>query len=162
MAVALAGLGAGALLAKLFRRFRAFSGSLYGWAAQILEEATTPAHVINAFILSDVESGGTYLGYEGVLTDLRMNGDGEITSVTIRQCERFTIEISNGKVVRSPLKRPVIPYFVIEADNIKNIALNVYLDLNRLDYDEIEDLTAYERDLILEAIEISQNGSGSA
>lgn len=59
MAVAIAGLGAGALLAKLFRRFKTFSNSLYGWAAQILEEAATPGHVINAFILSDVESSGT-------------------------------------------------------------------------------------------------------
>lgn len=100
-----------------------FRSLLYGWADNLIH---TDYHVVSAFVVSDVQKDGFFLGYEGTVADLKQSADGEVKSIALADCERFLLIIDANGLTRQPVRRSVISFMVIEAENIRNIALNPY------------------------------------
>lgn len=140
------GLLLGIAAAKVARRFETTRSLIYGWTAELI---FTDAHVMSAFVVSDLSSEGTYLGYEGIVRDLKLGADGEVKTITLSDCERFILTISADELERKTADRAMIPFVILEAENIKNIALNPYFYVEAL-LDE-EQLSEEEEEALLDA-----------
>lgn len=100
---------------------------LYGWLADLVTEAAPEDRYVTAFVLTDVEHEGSFLGYEGVLENLSLTADKEITSLLLSNCTRFRIQLTPAGLERAALRGgSTIPRLYIERSQIKNIAFNVY------------------------------------
>lgn len=127
------GLGGFALLG----RFGPFRDTLYGWTGELVTKATTAAHVVTAYVVTDTEIGALLLGYQGALVDLRQAPDGQIRSVVLSDAHPFVVQVKKTSAERQPSPRRItIPLLVIEGDHIKNIAFRVILDPSKLNPNE--------------------------
>ncbi len=132
----------GFLLGLALVAFIGWSGLLrstvYGWVAELLDGASTKAHVFTAFVLTDSEKDGLLLGYEGSLIDLRQSPSGEIRIVVLKDAEPFVVQMKEGSARRqredAETGKPgkTISVLTIEGAHIKNIAFRPYLDPRRL------------------------------
>lgn len=110
-----------------------FRDTLYGWTGELVTKATTAAHVVTAYVVTDTEIGQMLLGYQGALVDLRQAPDGQIRSVVLSDAHPFVVQVSETSAERQPSPRRItIPLLVIEGDHIKNIAFRVILDPSKL------------------------------
>ena len=129
LAVALIGLAIGRLGMWLAARSARTQNLFYGWTTELIGMASTRFHVINAFALTDVTKDELSLGYEGILLDLRQDAAGKLQSATLRNAQAFVIELKPDAVSRRRVPRAQpIPFMVLEAENIKNLALSIYFD----------------------------------
>jgi len=127
--VALVGLIIGRLGMWLAAKSSRIQSLFYGWTTELIDLASTRFHVINAFALTDVTKDELSLGYEGTLLDLRQDADGKLLSATLRDVQAFVIELKSDAVSRRRVPRAQpIPFMVLEAENVKNLALSIYFD----------------------------------
>lgn len=127
--VALIGLGIGRFGMWLATKSPRFQSLFYGWTTELIDLASTRFHVINAFALTDVTKDELSLGYEGTLLDLRQDANGKLLSATLRDVQAFVIELKSEGVQRRRVPRTQpIPFMVLEAENVKNLALSIYFD----------------------------------
>ncbi|MDO9078361.1 MAG: hypothetical protein Q8R45_14080 [Brevundimonas sp.] len=127
--VALIGLGIGRFGMWLATKSQRFQSLFYGWTTELIDLASTRFHVINAFALTDVTKDELSLGYEGTLLDLRQDANGKLLSATLRDVQAFVIELKSEGVQRRRVPRAQpIPFMVLEAENVKNLALSIYFD----------------------------------
>ena len=69
------------------------------------------------------------MGYEGTLLDLRQEASGKFLSATLRDVQAFVIELEATGIKRHKVpRRDPIPFMVLEAENVKNVALALYFD----------------------------------
>ena len=91
--------------------------------------APTRYHTINAFVVTDIAHDQLSLGYEGTLLDLRQEASGKFLSATLRDVQAFVIELEATGIKRHKVpRRDPIPFMVLEAENVKNVALALYFD----------------------------------
>ena len=136
--------GLAALTAQGSSRLRSLT---YGWTVEL---AFSDALVVTAFVVSDVSAEGAYLGYEGIVQDLKIGADGEIKTLSLSDCGRFLLKVTPDGVERTAVDRALIPFVMLEAANIKNIALNPYFGLETL-LDQVRGLTPEEAAALREA-----------
>ena len=104
-----------------------FAPLLYGWLADLVADAAPEDRYVTAFALTDTEHDGSFLGYEGVLENVTLTSDKEITSVLLSDCTRFRIKLTDEGLERTALRAgSTIPLLYLERAQIKNIAFNVY------------------------------------
>lgn len=152
------GFGIGWLAAWGARRSARLRSLTYGWTVEL---AFSDALVVTAFVVSDVSAEGAYLGYEGIVQDLKIGADGEIKTLSLSDCGRFLLKVTPDGVERTAVDRALIPFVMLEAANIKNIALNPYFDLEAL-LDEADGLTPEEEAALLEAEGVSSEPTRQA
>lgn len=105
---------------------------LYGWAAELYGrmQETDPGYVrlVTAFVLTNIEGeDGVHMGYEGVLENLALNAEKEVTSITLGQVTAFYLKAAPGRFRRVALPRPDgIPTLYLEKGSIRNIAFQVF------------------------------------
>jgi len=145
--VAVFGFGVGWLAAWRAQKSFRLRSLIYGWTADL---AFSDALVVSAFVVSDLGSDGTYLGYEGIVQDLKIGTDGEIKTISLSDCDRFVLTVKPDGLERVAVDRSMIPFVMLEAANIKNIALNPYFDVEALLAGD-EDLSPEEEAALLEA-----------
>lgn len=141
------GFAVGWVAAWLAQRSSRLRSLTYGWAAEL---AFSDALVVSAFVVSDLNSDGAYLGYEGIVQDLKMGADGEIKTISLSDCDRFVLTVKPEGLERVAVSRSMIPFVILEAANIKNIALNPYFDVETLLAGD-EELSPEEEAALLEA-----------
>jgi len=105
----------------------------YGWAADVLAKARTEGRFVTAFVLTSMESDGTFLGYEGVLEGLNLDAKKQIASISLRLAGRFLVSVSRRGVVRTSVRSDLIPQLYIDSTSIKNVAFNVFQLKDRMD-----------------------------
>lgn len=142
-------------------RFKAFQTLFYGWTLELTDRAPTRFHVINAFAVTDVSNDDSNLGYEGTLLDLRQDSGGKLLSATLRDVQAFVLVLKDGAVERKKVDREApIPFMVLEAENVKNVALAVYFDAkaaSAISEGEIQTMTTEERTALRKALEDTQS-----
>lgn len=127
--VALVGLAIGRIGMWLAAKSPRIQALFYGWTTELIDLASTRFHVINAFALTDVSKDELSLGYEGTLLDLRQDSGGKLLSATLGDAQAFVIELKDKTVSRRRVPRDQpIPFMVLEAENVKNLALSIYFD----------------------------------
>ncbi len=149
----------GAVAVRLALRAENVRSLLYGWTEELLREASTAAHLINAFVITDVSADGVFAGYEGMLVDLRLTADGRIQTVTLKSCERFVLLVEAERMERRSMGKAPIPLLVLEGENIHNIAFDIYVDLDRVTVEDLRKLPPSQRAEIKDAI--AALGAGS-
>jgi hypothetical protein len=97
----------------------------YGWVANIMKEARVSGRYVAAFVLSNVESDGTFLGYQGRVDALNLDARKEISSISILLVGRYVVTPSKRGVRSISVKRRLIPHLHIDRANIRNVALFV-------------------------------------
>jgi hypothetical protein len=101
---------------------RLLHGLLYGWLADVAV-ASGPDEAVLAYVLSDVQDGGTIVGYEGTVANMTTNADREISSILLAACETFYLRVTPKGVVRNKaLRAESIPQLYLDQSRIKNIA----------------------------------------
>lgn len=98
----------------------------YGWLAEFVELAAPEGRFSTAFVLTSVSNDGSHLGYEGLIENIAINSDREITSITLLDANRFVVHLKSDGVDRFDVDRSPIDRIFIERANIKNVALTVY------------------------------------
>lgn len=101
------------------------NGLLYGWLADLVEEAAGDDRFVTAFVLTTIGHDGTFVGYEGLLENLTVNADKEITSVSLLDATSFVLVVKPEGVSRVPVDRSPIPRIYFEQAEIQNIAFSV-------------------------------------
>jgi len=101
---------------------------LFGWLSDFVELAEPDGRYTTAFVLTSTEHDGAYLGYEGLVENLAVNSDREITAVTLIEVNRFVVCVTGDGVLRRDVDRPPLDRIYLDRANIKNIALTVYED----------------------------------
>lgn len=128
-AVAALGFGLGWAGMKIASRYPSFQSFFYGWTEKLTRRAPTRYHTINAFVVTDIAHDQLSLGYEGTLLDLRQEASGKFLSATLRDVQAFVIELEATGIKRHKVpRRDPIPFMVLEAENVKNVALALYFD----------------------------------
>ncbi len=128
----LVGLGIATLLvsARLVRTEafqRRFAPLLYGWLTDLVRAAASENRVVTAFVLSEIEHEGNFLGYEGVIDTLTLSADKEVIGILLLDCTRFRLQLTGSGLARDVARASsVIPRLYLERAQIKNIAFNIY------------------------------------
>ena len=128
----------GLLAMVIVNRTGMMRATVYGWADEVLRGADTKAHVFTAYVLTDTETDGNLLGYEGSLIDMRQSPSGEIRVVVLKDVEPFVVQMKGDSARRQKVesageKSPdLINVLTIEGANIKNIAFRAFLDPRKL------------------------------
>ncbi len=143
----------GSYLVKLAANHDGLRGLLYGWADELVKLAPTRIHIINAFVVTDIEHEGASIGYEGVLVDLRQDSSGQIKSAALRDVQAFILRLANRGLRRERVDRAAaIPFLVVEAENIKNLALSIYLDTEILSTLDPSGVPEWERRIMIDEV----------
>jgi hypothetical protein len=154
--VALLGFGLGWGGMKVASGYRSFQSFFYGWTDELTNRAPTRYHAINAFVVTDVTHDHLSLGYEGTLLDLRQEASGKFLSATLRDVQAFVIDLQATEVKRTKVpRRDPIPFMVLEAENVKNVALALYFDAKAaaaVTPVEIDRMTKAEREALEQAL----------
>lgn len=99
-------------------------GLQYGWLADLVELAEVEGRFTTAFVVTTAHHDGIILGYEGLLENLTVNSDKEITSVSLLDVSRFTLRIDEAK--RTDVAGKPIPRLYLHRPSIQNVAFNVF------------------------------------
>lgn len=149
VAVAALGFGLGWAAVKIASGNSGFQALFYGWTDKLTRRAPTRYHAINAFVVTDIAHDELSLGYEGTLLDLRHEASGKLLSATLRDVQAFVIELDPTGIKRTKVpRRDPIPFMVLEAENVKNVALALYFDAKAaaaITQEEIDAMTEDER-----------------
>jgi hypothetical protein len=103
---------------------RRLRGLQYGWLADLVELAEVEGRFTTAFVVTTATHDGVALGYEGFLENLSVNADKEITSLTLLDVSRFTLDI--GEARRTDIDARLIPRLYIPRSSVQNVAFNVF------------------------------------
>jgi hypothetical protein len=135
--------GAAALWVRSGPLREAVGPLLYGWLGELVAAGIGPDTYVNAFVLTDIQVDGRYLGYEGVLENLTVSADKEITAVLLKQVETFYVRLDAEAVTRVPIPRErTIPQLYLERSQIKNIAFVPYAVVEEFSVDAAPDAEA--------------------
>lgn len=99
-----------------------------GWSSILTQLSPEPDYNkhLAAYVVTDMETEGGWIGYEGEVESLSLDTDKQIVALTLKNCQAFRlVETQTGlshKVVRRTIP---IPLMLIERSQIKNIALQV-------------------------------------
>ena len=99
-------------------------GLQYGWLADLVELAEVEGRFTTAFVVTTATHDGAALGYEGFLENLAVNADKEITSLTLLDVSRFTLNIKEAR--RTDIDARLIPRLYLPRSSIQNVAFNVF------------------------------------
>lgn len=102
---------------------------LYGWAADVIRQVKQPGyiHVATAFVLTSIDGEDTAFGYEGMLQNMTLSSDKEITSITLAQVTAFYVKLEAGQFKRRALPRTSgIPTLYIPKEQIRNVSFTVF------------------------------------
>jgi hypothetical protein len=99
-------------------------GVQYGWLADLVELTEVEGRFTTAFVVTTAQHSGVALGYEGLLENLTVNSDKEITSISLLDASRFTLKVDEGK--RTDVAGKPIPRLYLHRSNVQNIAFNVF------------------------------------
>lgn len=102
---------------------------LYGWAAEVVRQVKEPGyvHLVTAFVLTSIDGEETAFGYEGLLQNMTLSSDKEITSITLTQVTAFFVELKAGEFKRRALPNTSgIPNLYIPKDQIRNVSFTVF------------------------------------
>jgi hypothetical protein len=164
--VALIGLGIGRFGMWLAAKSSRIQSLFYGWTTELIDLASTRFHVINAFALTDVSKDELSLGYEGTLLDLRQDSGGKLLSATLGDAQAFVIELKDKTVARRRVPRDQpIPFMVLEAENVKNLALSIYFDTasaTALTEAELQKMSKSERKGLTRALQAARAAQAAA
>ena len=103
---------------------------LYGLYAGLAEEAAeaasaSPSAYVTAYVLTDMQKDGAFLGYFGILENLQIGADKQVAGVAIVDVGAFLLKLDQT-VHRTPnLRDAPIERMLISGDRIQNIAFEV-------------------------------------
>jgi hypothetical protein len=100
----------------------------FGWMADLVESLEGKGRYTTAFVLSTVTAEGAFLGYEGLVENVAVNSEKEITSLTLLEVSRFIVKLKDGKLERFDVERQSIERLFIEKSQFYNVALTVFED----------------------------------
>ena len=103
---------------------RQLRGLQYGWLSDLVDVAEVEGRFTTAFIVTTASHDGAALGYEGFLENLTVNSDKEITSVSLIDVSRFSLDIKEGR--RTDVPGKLIPRLYLPRSSIQNVAFNVF------------------------------------
>lgn len=109
---------------------------IYGWATDIANAADNASDLIFTYVLTNHDHAGQPIVYAGVLYNLGLRADGSIVNVTLYDCERYLADFDGdtaNKTLPQPLSR--IPFLIVDASQIRNVAFEVISVTLTLDED---------------------------
>lgn len=105
--------------------FRFLYGDWSSLLAQLSPEPEYDKHLA-AYIVTDMETSGSWIGYEGEVEGLTLDADKQIAAVTLRNCQAFRLRPTRTKLDHQVLPRKTaIPRLMIERSEFRNVALQV-------------------------------------
>jgi hypothetical protein len=113
---------------RILDRMNVVRALRYGWLAEFVEQARPEGRFSTAFVLTSVRNDGAHLGYEGLIENIAVNSEREITAITLLDANRFVVNVTPTDAVRTDIDRTPIDRIFLERANILNIALTVYED----------------------------------
>jgi hypothetical protein len=98
----------------------------FGWLADLVDQAQPETRFVTVFVLSKVSHENLVMGYQGLLENLNVNADKEITSISLVECNVFTLQLGEGTAQRQLVPRAEpIPRMYFERTEISNMAFSV-------------------------------------
>lgn len=97
----------------------------YGWLAHLSREFDArPGGTIAAFALTKLQEGGLWVGYEGEVETIQLDGDRAIASIVLLDARSFVVELKRDGFTRTASRgRASIQRLTLRRDAIENIAL---------------------------------------
>lgn len=99
-----------------------------GWASILTQLSPEPAYDkhLAAYVVTDMEAQGGWVGYEGEVDGVALDTDKQIVALTLKNCQAFRLVPSKRGLSHQVVSRKVaIPLLMIERTQIKNVALQV-------------------------------------
>jgi hypothetical protein len=110
---------------KGVRNFR--EASSFGWLKAVINRRG-PKGFILAYVVTSMEKDGAFAAFEGIVENFALDDNKAFAMIVLSQCERFLVKIQDGKYYRDSgsAGRNKIALIQIEAQNIKNVAIEVF------------------------------------
>lgn len=110
---------------------RNLRGFLYGWAGDLVDQiqVNEPGHVrlVTAFVLTKTDHEGVAFGYEGLLRNMTLTSEKEISSISLSEVTAFYVKLEAGRFKRVVLPRTAgIPNLYMEKGEIRNVAFQIF------------------------------------
>jgi hypothetical protein len=102
---------------------------LYGWLADVADVATEDGidRYVTVFVVTDMESAGKYLGYEGLLESMAMGPDKEVQFFTLTDVATFVVNVGDqGGKRKDAQPGKLIGRMYFAAKDIKNLAFEIF------------------------------------
>ena len=101
---------------------------IYGWAKPLADSLDNDDTLVVAYVLTTIDIAGKVVAYCGMLNDLAMKADGSVSRITLRECERYLVDL-NGDAEHASLSVALstFSFMVIETANIRNIAFETLI-----------------------------------
>jgi hypothetical protein len=117
---------------------------LYGWAADLVGQlnAEEPGYLrmVTAFVLTDIAHEEAMFGYEGLLSNMTLGPDKEISSISLEKVSAFYVVLKPSQFKRVLLPRPkAIPNLYLAKEQIRNVSFTVYRMKDEVEED-VEDV----------------------
>ncbi len=108
--------------------FRFLYGTWSGMLAQLAPEEGYTKHLA-AYIVTDMENEGRWIGYEGEVESLSLNSDKQITHLTLSNSKAFYLTAGLYSLTHDVVERQrAIPRILIDKAQIKNLAFQVVFE----------------------------------
>jgi hypothetical protein len=107
---------------------------LYGLYAGLAEQAAEaasayPSAYVAAYVLTDVQKDGALLGYFGVLENLQVGPDKQVSGISLLESDTFLLELGPPIQRMAGQRSQLIERIIIGAEHINNLAFEV-IDLD--------------------------------
>lgn len=84
--------------ADLRRRERSYiAAQLYRWLGPYARDVRSGEAVVTGYVLTKMRADGLALGYRGVISEVSLTSDGELSSITLAAVERFGLRLGPGE-----------------------------------------------------------------
>jgi hypothetical protein len=105
---------------------RAQLSASLGWASSLLDDVEREDAVVVGYVISKIEHKGWLLGYEGVVEKITLDDSKAIAAIVLLRCDRFLLKIGADGIRRIPADDEPIELLQIRAEEIANVALEVF------------------------------------
>ncbi|WP_395944567.1 hypothetical protein [Brevundimonas sp.] len=99
-----------------------------GWASILAQLSAQPDYDkhLAAYVVTDMEAEGVWIGYEGEVDGVSLDTDKQIAALTLKNCQAFRLAAAQQDFTHQIVPRTApIPLLMIDRSQIKNIALQV-------------------------------------
>ena len=98
----------------------------FGWLLPIVQKVEAGGHVAVGYVRTTSGHDGAWIAYEGSVRRLTLDEDDGIRMIVLEQCDRFLVQMKDGKIERVDMESAPIAMMHLAADQIADFAVELF------------------------------------
>ena len=96
------------------------------WLYDLIKDSKQTNRVVIAHVLSNLGANGVFAGYVGAVESIKLDRDGEITSVSLSAVDRFSVIVGATGMRRASSPSDPMEFLHITRDDISNLNFELF------------------------------------